>query len=1120
MNATEIARSLDGAGGQIKCTRPGEEMRTGSAGYPAAAGQRVLYLRPMRLLLALLVCLGVAQFTAGFAAAAGPAVAPQQNWLQLTTPSFRVIGGAGESALRRVASRLEQFRETLGVLFPKAVLVSSVPTTVIVFRGAKEYEPFTPLYNGKHKDLAGYFLPGRAVNYVTLNAGGVDDFGVIYHEYVHLVVNNTMQDVPLWFNEGLAEYYATFEVTAGGRQASLGRLHSQHVLRLREQWLALPALLSVRHDSPYYNERDKMSVFYAESWALVHYLLLGHEGKYAKSTGTFVAELANRAAIDQACLKAFGITPAVLERELRRYVEGERFFQQAVTFTTRIGAIDKVPAVPLEPAAAHAALGDLLFRMQRPEEARAQIDAALALAPSLAEAHAVLGRLLLAAGDGQAAMTHLAQAAATADAPWSAHFDYASLLVEARSAGAGTSDGDATIERALRRTIELQPSFPEAYAQLAWIRSQSPAAREEATGLARRALALSPGNERLAAARGDLRGRSRLGIGAGHHVTPLLRHRRHRAGAGGGAARHGDLRPRARAAVAGSSCGIHARPRRGGRAGQSPRRLEPAERRKSGCHPAVPHACGGRTARQRNAHRDPVRGPQPDPLRCHGTGRGPSARGAELRRRRVHQLPVGPRRAGRVWPAEESRRHRHLHAGGGWPHGAGRRHRIRAAGLRAQVSGVAMPRSRVLAIVLLLVPPVWLAAQDPPPPAAPATPRAAAAVTRKLPVRRVVLYKNGVGFFEHLGQVSGTERLSIDFTSAQLDDALKSLTVLDLNGGQVGAVGYNSDAPLERRLGALNLPLESGASAGALLGALRGARIEVSRSGVTASGRLLGVERRRQGEGDKVQDVDYLSIVSDAGDVRVFELGPGTTVHLLERDLNDRVGRYLGLVASERDRDLRRMTIDAAGQGARRLYVSYVSEVPVWKTTYRLVLPADAAGKALLQGWAIVDNTVGEDWEDVELSLVAGAPVSFIQRLSQPSTRAARRTAAVERAARAADARGDDDERHRLDRGPRDRLGRQRTARREPARGERCGHHRGRRRDRRDGALRVLRGAAWRCDAGRRARRLSAGHGRRVRACRRLRAGGPRAPGRCDERSGHRHSGCAPAATGTSALRR
>ncbi len=137
--------------------------------------------------------------------------------------------------------------------------------------------------------------------------------------------------------------------------------------------------------------------------------------------------------------------------------------------------------------------------------------------------------------------------------------------------------------------------------------------------------------------------------------------------------------------------------------------------------------------------------------------------------------------------------------------------------------------------------------------------------------------------------------------------------------------------------------------------------------------------------------------------MRVFDLTPATTVRVAEKEVNDEVGKYLGLVASTRDQDVRRMTISTAGEGERNLLVSYISEVPVWKSTYRIVIPTD--GKPLLQGWAIVDNTVGEDWKNVELSLVAGAPQSFVQELSQPyyTRRPVVRTAG-ERDAHAADA--------------------------------------------------------------------------------------------------------------------
>jgi len=253
----------------------------------------------------------------------------------------------------------------------------------------------------------------------------------------------------------------------------------------------------------------------------------------------------------------------------------------------------------------------------------------------------------------------------------------------------------------------------------------------------------------------------------------------------------------------------------------------------------------------------------------------------------------------------------------------------------------------------------------------------------RLPVTRVILYKNGVGYFEHAGHVRGSQDVNVDFTTAQLNDVLKSLTVLDLGKGRITGVSYNSAAPLERRLGSLHLPVGENPTTAQFLDALRGARLEVRNGSESASGRLLSVEERDvAGKGDQKITLTQISVVSDGGDVRIFDLTPSTSVRVAEREVNDEVGKYLGLVASTRDQDVRRMTISTAGDGERNLLVSYISEVPVWKSTYRIVIPSD--GKPLLQGWAIVDNTVGEDWKDVELSLVAGAPQSFVQELSQP----------------------------------------------------------------------------------------------------------------------------------------
>ena len=255
----------------------------------------------------------------------------------------------------------------------------------------------------------------------------------------------------------------------------------------------------------------------------------------------------------------------------------------------------------------------------------------------------------------------------------------------------------------------------------------------------------------------------------------------------------------------------------------------------------------------------------------------------------------------------------------------------------------------------------------------------------RLPVRRVVLYKNGMGYFEHSTRIRGNQELAIDFTTSQLNDVLKSLTAVDLGDGRVSGVRYNSIAPLDERLKALRLPFGEQLTRIDFLAALRGARVEVRNGSEAATGRLLSVEKEKtfNEKGDSYEVTEF-SVMTDSGDMRNFDLGPSTSVRLAERDLSDEVGKYLNLIGSSRARDLRRMTISATGTGEREIFVSYISEVPVWKSTYRIILPEKPNEKPILQGWAIVDNTVGEDWKDVQLSLIAGAPQSFIQDISRP----------------------------------------------------------------------------------------------------------------------------------------
>ncbi len=272
--------------------------------------------------------------------------------------------------------------------------------------------------------------------------------------------------------------------------------------------------------------------------------------------------------------------------------------------------------------------------------------------------------------------------------------------------------------------------------------------------------------------------------------------------------------------------------------------------------------------------------------------------------------------------------------------------------------------------------------------AAKRTPENSAALgPQKLPLRRVVLYKSGIGYFQHDGHVRGNEDVEIDLTSGQLNDVLKSLTALDFSGGRIVGASYNSQEPAGHQLASLPVPVAQNSTLASLLQNLRGARLEVRTASGSFTGRLLSVEEKVHTTNGSVSRLDQISLLDDAGNVRSFALESGVNVRFADRDLEMELTRALGLMDSSHQEDTRHLVLSTAGSGDRQIRVSYISEVPVWKTTYRIVLPGATSPegtKPLLQGWAVVDNTVGEDWVDVELSLAAGAPQSFIQQLSQP----------------------------------------------------------------------------------------------------------------------------------------
>ncbi len=244
-----------------------------------------------------------------------------------------------------------------------------------------------------------------------------------------------------------------------------------------------------------------------------------------------------------------------------------------------------------------------------------------------------------------------------------------------------------------------------------------------------------------------------------------------------------------------------------------------------------------------------------------------------------------------------------------------------------------------------------------------------------LPVTRVSLFSSGVGFFLHEGNVSGNGQIPLLFAPDAVNDVLKSLVIHDPQSTSP-SVRYASEDTLERTLKSLKVDLSSNPDVAQILAGLRGAEIALAAPD-KITGRILGVERREIKDG-KVEA--YLSIVTPSG-IRVIALSEVSTFSFTDPAIGADIARALDLILSSRDSSTREIDVNLPAKGERKVSLGYVVPVPVWKTSYRIELAGD---KSAFQGWAIVDNAGNMDWKDVQLSLVTGKPVSFVQNLYPP----------------------------------------------------------------------------------------------------------------------------------------
>ena len=259
-------------------------------------------------------------------------------------------------------------------------------------------------------------------------------------------------------------------------------------------------------------------------------------------------------------------------------------------------------------------------------------------------------------------------------------------------------------------------------------------------------------------------------------------------------------------------------------------------------------------------------------------------------------------------------------------------------------------------------------------------PIAALAAAAELPVREVVLYKHGVGFFERSGKLGPGESARLDFNASEMNDVLKSLTIEERGGGKISGLRYDSMDPLGHKLAEFPFQIGAAQPLSAMLDQLKGARLELKFGAETVAGAI--VNGRLVPGSDKQPEREQLTLMLDSGELRTLDLSAATDIHFTDPQLQRQFHDYLAALAAARSKEKRSVYIDSTDAKEREMVASYMIPAAVWKSSYRLIF--GASGPPVLEGWAIVDNTTGEDWTKVQLSLVSGRPISFVSQLYAP----------------------------------------------------------------------------------------------------------------------------------------
>lgn len=397
----------------------------------------------------------------GLSAAGTPA--ENQTWTEVRSPHYTVFSSAGGHRTLDLVKRLERYDQTLAILFERIKIDPPVETYVFVFKDPASREPFQNRFNGKPVESLGYFLASRDANFVNLDGTTqADPLPTIYHERMHEFEHEHLPPIPPWFSEGLAECYDTFRTDI--QTAEIGLVQESHVAALRSlPFMPLHDLFAVTQTSTDYNEGERRGIFYAESWALVHYLLWDAPQRRPQLV-KFLSNLGQGQPQELAVSNAFNVTVEGLEAELRRQIGQDRFHQTIVRFKAPLDFDTTAKTRTLGHAEVEARLGEIQVYLgpDFASEAEKRLQASLVEAPG--NGVAARGLALLRVQQRRTAEAIPLFEAALAANP---HDVVSSLhLAESLLSGRGeTATTEADIIRArglLAGILSARPSFAEA----------------------------------------------------------------------------------------------------------------------------------------------------------------------------------------------------------------------------------------------------------------------------------------------------------------------------------------------------------------------------------------------------------------------------------------------------------------------------------------------------------------------------------------------------------------------------------------------------------------------------------------------------------------------------------